>query len=94
MPALIGEAAANANSPFDPAISIGHPELRRPMLLDRLHWFECKNYQEVFLWSAGHSPPDPPPQERHSWTQNEQDQIAEFNMPRGRRPPRFNCPDD
>jgi hypothetical protein len=78
--AIIGEAAMTATSPFDPNVvaALGgdrSPATSPPVPLGlRLEWFERLHYDEVFLWSAGRSRPD----ERHSWTDVEADQIRGF----------------
>ncbi|MFN8470219.1 MAG: hypothetical protein U0X20_31985 [Caldilineaceae bacterium] len=78
---VIGEAATTERisngSRFDPRFRYPADAEAPPTVIplqDRLEWFESRGYREVFLWSAGRAAPD----ERHSWTRYEQDQIERF----------------
>jgi hypothetical protein len=79
-PAIIGEAATTATSPFDRRVTAAVGQ-SVPLML-RLEWFERLRYSEVFLWSAGRAEPDT----RHSWTAVEINQVRRFA--RGERPNR------
>jgi hypothetical protein len=80
-PAIIGEVATTAASPFDERITPTRSGTDATIPLGlRLEWFERLGYREVFLWSAGRAEPD----NRHSWGPTEADAVADFTQ--GRRP--------